>query len=687
MSQMPYRAQSVAVAVAAALSLSASVSAAEVALPTYEIVNLDELFSVKGTLENTRNGYGAAISNGVAIGIAKGVNDGSTADDENLIDDVVDAILPENGVTANSIRRPFIGNNFLFEHDSVDGSPLYVPLLENTPPVLNPDGEDEATPRTDAFYFGAGAEAFGLRIGSVSALQRTLANPNYNPTPEDEDEVEEGVDYDDDEFFFFRDWENRAFVQRSADPADFVTLAPPVTEFVGEEPEDFDGEWEPVNIGGISVAAAINDNGSVVGYAGTALTTGSQDRLQSCFEAQIPDEDAEEGAREPAPLEICVQSAQNSGNLAYQTRAYRWDLDYGDLSVLSAQALPLHFALEEDDTAIYTTQALGLNNAGWTVGRGQAATNPDAAPEDVKLINSSLWALAWNGVEKPTLIGPTRQDSERIIESIAYDVNDNGIAVGAVRRYISGYARTKFGWVDLNQELAEGEHFTFTQPLDFFSYESDLSSRARSINNHNQVVGNIEIDRVRNLPRRLRAFIYDQNSDSFANLNAQLTCRARGLEAVGEDENGNPIYQKALITDENNFSEPVTYEADIVLVDANFIDDNGNIVATALVDLPKVKTELIEVEDEEGNFVGYRTVIVTDEDGKPVVDTNANGDPTTNQVPRSVILRPLAVDDPACDVPLDDGLNIPPNERQGAGVGFAWLFGLLPLAWLRRRRG
>ncbi|GAA5187894.1 DUF3466 family protein [Ferrimonas gelatinilytica] len=687
MSQMPYRAQSVAAAVAAALSLSVSVSAEEGALPTYEITNLDELFSVKGTLQYTRNGYGAAISNGVAIGIAKGVNDGSTADDENLIDDVVDAILPENGITANSIRRPFIGNNFLFEHDSVDGTPIYVPLLENTPPVLNPDGDDEATPHTDAFYFGAGAEAFGLRIGSVTALQEQVANPNYNPTPEQEEDVEEGVRYDDDEFFFVREWENRAFVQRSGDPTDFVTLAPPVTSFVGEKPEATDEEWPSVTIGGISVAAALNDNGTVVGYASTELSSGSEERLQACYDAKYPEEAPEEGALEPFPLEVCIQSAQNSGNLAYQTRAYRWDLNYGDFSVLSEQALPMHFALEEDDTAIYTTQALGVNNAGWTVGRGQAATNPEAAPEDVKLINSSLWALAWNGTEKPTLIGPTREDSERIIESIAYDVNDNGIAVGAVRRYLSGYARVKFGWVDLNETPADGEQFTFTQPLDFFDYESDLSSRARSINNHNLVVGNIEIDRVRNLPRRLRAFIYDQNRDQFANLNAQLTCRARGLEVVGEGEDGSPIYQKATITDENNFSVPVTYEADIVLVDANYIDDDGNIVATALVDLPKVKTERIEVEDEEGNFVGYRTVIVTDEDGKPVVDTNANGEPTTNQVPRSVILRPLAVDDPPCEVPLDDGLNIPPNERQGAGVGFAWLLGLLPLAWLRRRRG
>ncbi|GAA4896089.1 DUF3466 family protein [Ferrimonas pelagia] len=699
MSQMPYRAQGVAVAVAAALTLGATAQAAQM-WPVYEIVNLDEVFSVKGTLTNTQQGYGMAVSNGVVIGLSKGVNDASTEDEDTDLDDDINAILPESGVTANSIRRQFVGNNFLFQHDEANGyEPVYVPLLEDKVPVVNPDPEDDDTPRINAFYFGAGAEAYGLRFGSTSAPQEApVENPNFNPSPE-EFEDEDGVDddnqpYDDDQFFYYRDFENRAFVQRSDALDEFTLLAPPFTQFTAISPFDDGTEFDGIiDVGGISVASAMNNLGSVVGYASIGLSSSSETTLQSCVDAfylgapseeEDEDEDDNTFVPEPNPIEICVQSAQNSA-LTYQSRAYRWEMDFGDLTVDEARsrALPLPFNVEEGSTDVYTTQALGVNDQGWVVGRSPAAKDPDAAPDDVEFINSNLWAMAWDFNDQPRLIGPTLEDSDRVFQSIAYDVNDSGIAVGVVQRFISGYTRLKFGWVDLN---AEGD-LEFTEPNDFFEQQSDFSSRARSINNNGMIVGNIEVDTVQNLPRRVRAFLYNQPEDEFVNLNELLTCRSRGLvEGTELAEDGEPVYVNYRVTDTENFDDDVTYEVDIAVVDGVHIADDGTIAATALVNLPRLKTDFVDVEDEEGNVIGtVRRIVIGENRGKPVIDVDANGNFITDQVPRSVVLKQTTSSD-ACGVPLDDGLNMQPNKRQGAGLGFGWLLALAPLAWLRRRQ-
>ncbi|SHG88146.1 DUF3466 family protein [Ferrimonas marina] len=684
MSQLPYPARRVAVAVAATLSMgyTTTVAAEQTVWPTYEIVNLDEMFSVRGTLENTRNGYGAAVSGDTAIAISKGINDataGEGDDDDNIIDDVVDAILPESGVTANSIRREFVGNNFLFEHDVANGfEPLYVGLLEDKPPVLNPEPEDDDVPRTNAFYFGASDNFFGslVRIGSTSALQQQEANPNFNPTPDDEDDIDEDENYDDDEFFFFREFENRGFVQTVTPTGNGVVLLPPsLTSF---SPDEESTVQDPVTIGGISVASGVNDNGSVVGYATTELSEIAIERLQSCYDQfDPPEDDEEESELEPVPLDTCIQSLQNNAQLSYQSRAYRWELDSGTEMTVNtdmSRALPLGFTPDEDDSNIYTTQALAVNNAGYVVGRGNRVRN-----DDNDLINSGLWAMFWTPQDEVRYVGPTFLDTERVGQSILYDVNDNGIAIGVVQRFISGYTRYKFGVVDLNEE---GEELTFFEPNDFFDDQSDLSSRARAINNNGLVVGNIEVDRVRNLPRRVRAFLYDQPNDNFVNLNELLTCRSRGYEE-SLDENNEPVYTKYIVRDTESFSTPVEYEADIILVDANHIAEDGTIVGTALVELPRLKTELVDVTDEDGNVIGQTSRIVL-ENGKPVVELTAGGDPSTDQVPRSVVLKTTSATE-MCPLPLDDGLNVPPNERQGAGFGWAWLLGLAPLAWIRRK--
>ncbi|MBY6185492.1 DUF3466 family protein [Marinobacter hydrocarbonoclasticus] len=687
MSPTLFATRKVAFAVSAALAIGATTAQAEeteVNWPAYEIQNLSDVFSVSGTLDNTRNGYGAAISGETALGMSKGVNDATTSDDSNVIDDVIDAILPEESVSSNNIYRPFVGNNFLFEQSAgVEAwKPQYVPLLENTPPLLNPDEDEnpELIPRTNAFYFAA--TALGLRAGSTSALQE-------EPVRNENCDIEETPECS--EFYYHREFENRAFVQ-SGDS--YALLLPPAesVEYVTEE-EDLDPT--PVQTGGFSAVAALNDSGLTIGYASTAYNNVAGDNIDGCLRNLA---DAEEGEAIPFPIEICVQNLQNGGQLSYQTRAYLWQLDPSNLSVVSQAELPLTFVPEElpnesDRDNLFIGQALGLSKANnsYLVGRGNQLNSSDRPL-------TSLYAQAWldNGGEyQPFLIGPTVEDSERVEQSIAYDVNDSGLAVGVVRRWIDGYVRNKFGIVDLSQEpedYRDGQRFMFTEPNDFFDSQSDLASIGRSINNAGIVVGNIEVDRVKNLPRRVRAFAYDSNADDFINLNELLTCDSRAYIPFDEanegtvevDAEGNK-WNRFVVTDSENFSTTITYEADITLVDANRIGDDGTIVATALVSLPRVKTEVIEETNEDGSIT-YRTVVVIDEaTGKPVIENDANGNPTTNQVPRSIVLKPNT-EAASCTITIDDGLNPPPNERQGASFGWAWLMALAPLAWWRRRK-
>ncbi|WP_298440078.1 DUF3466 family protein [uncultured Ferrimonas sp.] len=666
MSQKFYQAQKIAVAVSAALAMGAA-NADDGVFGAYEIVNIDasgDNFSVKGSLPFTQNGYGSALlSNGTLLAVSKGVNDGSTAENDNIIDDVGDAILPDAGNSSNAIIRPFAGNNFLFEIGAGDSEPQFVPLLEDKQPILNPsvdpDEDDDDlianTPRTDAYYYGAGTAITNLRLGVTSAVQQTVANPDADPENASEPDN-----------YYFREFETRAFIQ-NGDGSAYGLIDPPGGL---DYTTTGDNAGTVLNVGGYSVVSGISENGNyLVGIGSVELSQTSKDNLQKCV-----DEPADDGDR---PNDACVQNLKNNGSIVYQNRAIRWDLNASNLTVTDAVELPLGYVPEDDDNAIYASQGLGVNDSGFVVGRG--FRSKDGINDKPDLIDGDMWATFWTPSNEIAFVGPSKEDRDEISASILEDVNSANYAVGTVRQYISGFERLKFGYVQL-EDVEAGAELQFTQPNDFFDARSDLSSRGRDINNNNQIVGYVEVDRTTQLPRKVHGFIYDIPTDEFKNINELLTCGSRGLF----DADGDGNFSQRQVTDSTSFSEEVTYNTKVEVVDASQIDDQGNISAVALVTLPRLKTERVEVFDEDGDSQGFRTVIVTDDAGKPVVEKTANGEYATDQVPRAVILR--KTDAESCDVPVITGITPAANERKGAGLGFAWSLLLAPLMWLRRRR-
>ncbi|QIZ76571.1 DUF3466 family protein [Ferrimonas lipolytica] len=675
MSQKFYRAQKVALAVSSALAMGTA-SAAD----TYEILNIDEVtgFTVNGTLDNTQNGYGIGFVPGdqVMLGTAKGVND-STSFDDNVVDDVIDAILPVQGNAANSIVRPFSGNNFLFELGGVDGSVAeYVPLLENKQPIINPtidpyeDDLDlvENTPKTDAYYYSAGNEKFGARLGIISALQQTVENPFYDG----------GTSTSNTPVYYYRDFETRGFIQKGnvADPQEGIdyVLLPPSDSSDFYTPDEDSTFTDPVKVGGYSVASKVSEdidgsNAYVAGYASIAITENTIDDLQDCVDDLTDDV--------PEPIEACVQNLQNGGFVNYQNRAFRWTVNLADMEVTASEALPLGFVPDDIDD-VYVSQGLGVNSAGYVVGRGYRSE--DGLDEKPDLIDGDLWATFWTPDNEIYFVGPTVDDKDEYSESILEDVNEQGIAVGTLRQYIDGDQRQKFAYVDITQPADENRELQFIEPNDFSDTQTDLSSRARDINDANQIVGYIEVDLQDQLPRRVHGFLYNIDNDEFNNINELLTCRSRGLEDQGD---GN--YAAYTVTDTTSFAEEVTYDTAVSVVDANQISADGEfIAATALVTLPRIKTEEVELYDEDGDYQGDYEVIVVGDNGRPVVERTADGEIATDQVPRAVILR--RSDATACPVEVISGLNPEKNERQGASFGWGWLLALAPVAWLRRRR-
>lgn len=247
--------------------------------------------------------------------------------------------------------------------------------------------------------------------------------------------------------------------------------------------------------------------------------------------------------------------------------------------------------------------------------------------------------------------------SNSVASSIAYDINDNGIVVGSYRSYIQGYLRDKFFYFDINTPDVSP-----VTPNDFASKPTDLSSKPKDINNNGQVVGYIETTYDKEKPRPKAGFLYEKSTGEFSNLNKLLTCESKGFE---KDGSGNWNRHKVAVQDGSG--KTLTYNTDILVVEASSINEEGTIVGTAFVRKPSYQF------DSSGN-------VVVGENGLPLFELSGSGEPVTAYIPRMVVLKPIANGE-AC--PIDDSTDTGNYERKGA-ASLAWLFAL-PLIWFRRR--
>ncbi|MGX9460407.1 DUF3466 family protein [Shewanella sp. A14] len=619
-----------------ALSLVAigvfSVIGSAQAAPVYEIVNIED-FDLNGTIDGTRNGYAMAVNNeDNIVGISKGKKKLSTDDVEDSIIDIEDGISDSETITY-SVLTPIVANNFTVTASANVWTPTFFSLAGTTNPAdtTNVDSDGEVIVNSiDTFFYGLNNN--GTKVGSYTGEEKTLAYEGTSTTQE---------------LWYYRDFELRAIAVK--DDVEYPLL-PPYTTF--EREQSGDTSAATVELGGSSVAADVNDNNLVVGYGSTALSSSSEDRVESCITAA---EDAD--TDNPSPLVICIQDSQYPDSndrtyIQYQTRALVWDLNnIGDDGEADRTTLPLGLTPATDSTLIYSAQALGVNNNDDIVGRSYVYRNGNT---DELYFDAAYWKKNANGEYEYNWV----EMDDDVTRSIAYDINDSGMLVGSYRKYISGYLRDKFFMFDTNNP-EQG----IVTPNDFQTSLSDLSSKPKDINNKGQVVGYIESTYEKEKPRPKVGFLFDTDTSEFSNLNDLLTCGSKGYELNSDSE---WVNHEVTILDGTGVE--LTYDTDIQVVEANSINEDGTIVGTAFIRKP-----LYQV-DVNGD-------LILGENDLPLFELDGNGDPVTSYLPRMVILKPSSGE--ACASEITDPEDDASYERQGA-ASFAWLFAL-PLLWLRRR--
>lgn len=593
----------------------------------YEIENLDANFNINGTIEGSRSGFGITLNDqGKIIGGASGrfAPLVSEEDREAVMQTNIDAIVGTqasvDSPTPDPKRKPE-SNNFVFVFDDVM-LPSYMSLLEDSDPA-------DTVGTTDDFIFGINGS--GTMVGTSSSPAYQIPDPDQSEDNDDRDEA-----------FWASDYDQRAlFVENGV----VTTIEPPFSTY-----------------GGQSGILAINDNGLAVGYASTGVEKFSNDNIDDrCLDDWVDE----------IPLAVCTGGFSYEGSGLNPTRfyldAYQWQITDGEV-VSSKNLGKIAHPIDEDDVREYNSIATDVNNAGIAVGRSQAFRDGEE-----KISARFRVATVFRDGEIIDLMDHSDNDW---ISSVALGINDNNLVVGTVQKNFSGFFRDKFFIYDL---AANDQVLTFPRDVND-DKETDLATVANDINNQNMVVGSIEIDSdLVDDQRRTHGFLYQHSDQSFTDLNDLLNCRSKGFV-----DDGSGSFSKHVYNLSGGNGQSVTYEADIAIVDANKINEDGSIIATALMRLPKLKTQWV---DEDGNVVestdsdAHHQVIATDSEGRPIFAEDIDGTVVTEQLPRAIVLRPTS--DSVCDI-QDKNSGVTKVERSGAPFGFGLLL-VACFGWLGRR--
>ncbi|NRA60415.1 MAG: DUF3466 family protein [Psychrobium sp.] len=591
----------------------------------YKIENIDQFYKVNGTIENSRSGYGVLINdNGVALGGASGkFSPLLTEDDAKLLNnsriDITQVKQTIDTTTVRQAKATPLADNVIFKFDG-----------ELIPSFL---GVFEEAISQETLKGSVTVQSFSFGINDVDLVVGTTSSPAY--AYDDPDQADSNQ-YKDFQFYAYK-FNQRGFI---IDDGEIHTFEPAFSTY-----------------GGQSGFTAVNDNGLVVGYESVDISPYTEDNIEKYCNGTY---------KSKIPFEVCTQgfsylNAKFAAPLFY-LQAVSWEYNDGQLSnrkQLGVLAQPI----DDKDRLPYNSVALDVNNNNIAV--GQSVTFRNGKKEQKN------WLLVATVFRNGQIIDLMDHSQDKWARSAATAINNNDIVVGYVAKFMSGVTRAKFFIYDAN-----GNNTDLTFPRDLKTSETDYASLPKDINDNNLVVGSVEIDSAKS-GRRTHGFIYDHDKIKFSDLNDLLTCESKGYV-----KNGNE-WQRYQNTANGGDGQQLSYDTKIVIVDANQITDDNTIMATALVTLPRIKTQWL---DSDGKVVDVGTKdaiesIVIDNNGKPVFDTDGQGRPITEQITRAVILKPI--DGAACSVVEEDS-EIYKNERKGANLGFGMI--LLTMLGLARRR-
>ncbi|TLU66231.1 DUF3466 family protein [Thalassotalea litorea] len=416
--------------------------------------------------------------------------------------------------------------------------------------------------------------------------------------------------------------------------APFLPLEPFLPEDAGDDEEavqywvrDFDQrgfirfnddtvvELTPVEslYGGISQIYDVNVHGQVVGSSSVGINeTELEDLETKCILDEI-DGVVNDDRITDIPQEICISREKST---IYQQRAVRWELDSSGQIVgepeLLGTAVDDNRHPEDERTSIISI-ANAINDSGIAVGLTAAWLDDETTdPDDDERYGYFAGIFKGDQVIEFT----DRDDFYRgygYTTSEGLAINNNGIVTGYVNKLVNGTLRTKVYFADANEE-----EVSINLIDDFFPGSASIGF---AINDNDIIVGEGEYETFndRSNTRRRAGFMYNIKTDEFHNLNDLLSCDSK-----------------------------------YTIIEARDINNENEIVATALVKEP--------LRDAKGE-------LVVDDSGNPIEE----------DVFRAVYLRPIEGEIEDC------GEEDNKVERKGAGLNLLWLAGLGLLTLFRRR--
>lgn len=274
--------------------------------------------------------------------------------------------------------------------------------------------------------------------------------------------------------------------------------------------------------GGTGAAFAINEQNQVVGRAAVAHIPQLDDRITFC---QSEPEDPDEASSTFEELSVCVWRYWYANEVAlplggdprnpvFVEQAHMWTLNEdGSVEAQRLGGYTQTFEPDEDGDqrppAPLSSRAYDVNDQGIAVGTALRLVTYFTGAENEAVLSSVVFMDG-------EVIALQDEFRARISEATA--INDNNIVVGYSNNQVGSSTRSRAYWVDLNN-LEAGR----TYPRGFFNTSG---WRPRAVNNQNVMVGRAEVTAEIIGRRPTVGFMYDIDTDTVTDLNTLLPCNS-----------------------------------------------------------------------------------------------------------------------------------------------------------------